>query len=267
MNSMPFVRCVGIGRAIWQNGLKKAYDWRMLCILEGDGVLELEGERLQTGADQLYVIPPGTAFRVCASEDQTIAVVNFDSSSAYAHIAEPVLSVDSGAFEADRLLQSGPIPFLTDSIYEVTSAERTLFEELYQLYLRDDLDRELKSFLLSGELMHIFSRVLRNTKQAKPVPAAVYQYILERACDKLTLEQAALELNYSPSYIEKLLRKHYGTSFRQLVVDTRLKKALWLLENTSDSCAQIAAQLGFYSSQHFTQSFKKKYHRTPKQCR
>lgn len=37
MDCLPFVRCVGIGTGIYQNETQKAYDWRMICVLEGEG--------------------------------------------------------------------------------------------------------------------------------------------------------------------------------------------------------------------------------------
>lgn len=267
MQSMPFVRCVGIGTAIRQNSLKKAYDWRMLCILQGDGTLELDGRMLRTQPNQLYLIRPGVAYRVFASEAQRIAVINFDTTSEFAHLGEPVLSVDAAAFCSKKILPSAPLPFWTDFIYGVSAGELALCEELYRLYLRGDLDKDVKRYLLSAKLAYLFTCVLPNAKKPDLASSRIYRYILEHAGEKLTVEGVAQHFSYSPSYVEKLLRRHYSTSFRQLILETRLQKALWLLENTSDSCAQIAATLGFYSSQHFTQAFKKRFGRTPSQYR
>lgn len=267
MQSMPFVRCVGIGTAIRQNCLKKAYDWRMLCILQGDGTLELEGRMLHTQPNQMYLIRPGTAYRVFASDAQRIAVINFDTTSEYAHLREPVLSVDAAAFCPEKILPSAPLPFWTDFVCEASSGELALCEELYRLYLRGDLEKDVKQYLLSAKLAYLFTCVLPTAKKPDLVSSQIYRYILEHASEKLTAEGVARHFNYSPSYVEKLLRRHYGTSFRQLILETRLQNALWLLENTSDSCVQIAAALGFYSSQHFTQAFKKRFGRTPSQLR
>lgn len=267
MESLPFVRCVGIGTGVYQNSTKKAYDWRMICVLEGKGSLELEKETLQTEPGQLFLIPPGRAYRVCSAGDQKIAVINFDTDGSFCQITEPVLSVDAGAFSEPLRLVTPAIACLSEAVYRLPSAELPLLEELYGLYLRQDPDPSRKRFVLGARFAYLLSKVLDPVKKPGRLAAEVYQYTVEHACEKLTVDAVARRFHYSGSYVEKLLHREYNTGFRQLILDTRLKKALWLLENTSDSCEQIALGLGFCSSQHFSNAFFKKYGRTPRQCR
>ena len=265
METIPFVRCVGIGTGVYQENEKKAYDWRLICILQAEGTLLLEGQFLQTLPGDLFLIRPGTAYRVCSGKEQSIAVINFDTTSEYSHITEPVLSVDAVSFQPESCLASKQIPLFPGNIFRIATGELELFSELYRLYLREDILTAQKNFLLSAGLLHILSKVLAPAEKPRSAADDVYGYVLENACQKLTVEQVAKRFNYSCSYVEKLLRRNYQTSFRQLMIDTRLKKALWLLENTSDSCEQIAFQLGFCSSQHFSQTFRKRYGRSPRQ--
>ncbi|MBQ4515362.1 MAG: AraC family transcriptional regulator [Clostridia bacterium] len=267
MHNLPFVRCVGIGTAIYQNELKMAYDYRMICILSGDGFVEIDKERLNTRAGDIYIINPGTSYRVRSFENQEIAVVNFDTTYEYAHIKEPVLSVNADTFKADEIILTPPVDFVKNKIYKVSAADAELLEELYQTYLRDDIYDELKSFLLSSKLLYIISKMLTTPKKSRSVASDIYNYILDNACGKITTESVAQAFNYSTSYVEKILRRNYDISLKQLVLDTRLKKAIWLLENTSLSCWEISSQLGFYSSQHFAQMFKKKYGQNPSDVR
>lgn len=267
MESLPFVRCVGIGTGVYQSVTKKAYDWRMICVLEGKGILELAGKTLETLPGQLFLIPPGMAYRACSPLNQRIAVVNFDTDGTFAHIVEPVLSVDAAAFEEDKLLATPPIACLGETTYTFPAAEIPLLEELYGLYLRQDPDPGRKRFVLGARFAYLLSKVLDPVKKPSRIAAEIYQYTVEHACEKLTVETVARQFNYSSFYVEKLLHREYDTGFRQLILETRLKKGLWLLENTSDSYEQIALQLGFCSSQHFSNAFFKKYGRTPRQCR
>lgn len=267
MESLPFVRCVGIGTGVYQNETKKAYDWRMICVLEGKGSLELDAEILQTEPGQLFLIPPGMAYRVCSPQSQKIAVVNFDTDSTFCQISGPVLSVDASVFAEEQRLNTKPVSCLPDVLYRLPSADLPLLEELYGIYLRQDSDPGRKSFVLGARLAYILSKVLDFAKKPGRLAAEIYRYTVEHACEKLTVDAVACRFNYSRSYVEKLLRREYHIGFRQLILETRLKKALWLLENTSDSCEQIALGLGFCSSQHFSNAFFKKYGRTPRQCR
>lgn len=263
MNTLPFVRCVGIGTHVCQRAYKKAYDYRLICILCGDGYIEIDGAVYSTTVNQVYIVSPGTVFRVRSTENQKIAVINFDCTYDHSHLTDPILSVDAETFNSDKILKTDPIPFIRKTIYDILSSDADLFEEMYRIYLRDDMETEFKNFMLSSRLAYVISKILYSGEKMDDVAYEVYRYILDNVCRKLTVECVAKSFNYSPSYIEKLLRKNYNTSFKQLILETRLKKAIWLLENTSLSCSEISSQLGFYSSQHFTQTFKKKYHKKP----
>lgn len=266
MYSLPFVRCVGIGTSIYQDKLKKAYDYRMIYIIKGNGIMEIDDKVLNTDTNSIYIISPGTPYRVCSSENQQIAVINFDTNYDYSHIEKPVLSVDVDLFNDDEIL-STPFPeFLKDSSFKVSATCTELFEEIYQTYLRDDISGDMKNFLLSSKLIYIFSKAL-TLKTISSTSAEIYNYIINNASKKITAKDIGQEFNYSGSYIEKLLRKDYNTSLKQLILDTRLKKSMWLLENTSLTISEISHQLGFHSSQHFTEMFKKKFRRLPSQIK
>ncbi len=263
MGQMPYVRCVGIGTDVYQNEVKKAYDWRMICVICGEGSIEIENKKYIAKANTLYVIKPGAAFRVCSGKKQKIAVVNFDVSYEHSYIKEPVLSVDAQQFKNDEMLKCSHKSFLDDTVYTISASDTDLFEEMYQVYLRDDLAGDVKDFVLSSKFAYIMSKALCGGKKGDNLSSLVYKYIVDNVYKKLTAESVARHFNYSASYIEKILRRSYNISFRQLIIETRLKKALWLLENTSLSCSEISSRLGFYSSQHFTQMFRKKYGKNP----
>lgn len=263
MNELPFIRCVGIGTSVFQKKRKKAYDYRMICILSGEGTLEIGIIKYKTKQNQIYIIKPGTEFRVCSGTGQKIAVINFDTTQEFSHIKETVLSVDTDLFEKKFIIKTNEIHFLKDTVYEIPYINLYLFEEMYGIYLREDLEAELKNFMLSSTFVYILSKAASNEKNTDTLPFLIYKYIIDNAYQKLTVEMVAQMFHYSPSYIEKILRKNYNTSFRQLIIDTKMKKAVWMLQNTSLSCAEIASQLGFYSGQHFTQMFKNKYNKKP----
>lgn len=267
MNSLPYVRCVGIGDAIYQQNFKKAYDSRLICVMSGEGAVEIADEKYRAVQGSVFIITPGTKYRVRSGKNQKIAVINFDTDYSFSHIEEPVLSVDEKGFVADEILKCESISFLTKEEHSIGSSDLDLFEELYRIYLREDMDRQIRSFALSAKLAYIISKIITQGEKTEGISADIYKYIVDNACEKLTAEGVAKKFNYSASYIEKLLRKNYNISFRQLIIETRLKKALWLLENTSMSCSEISSSLGFYSAQHFTQMFRKKYNLKPTDLR
>ena len=164
MKELPFVRCVGFGTAVFQRIRKKAYDYRMICILCGDGIVEIDSRQYKTSKNQIYIINPGTEYRVCSEKNQKITVINFDTTYKFSHIKDPVLSVDTNMFENRFIISTENIKFLTDTVYEISYTDLDLFEEMYGIYLREDLDIELKNFMLSSKLAYILSKALDNKK-------------------------------------------------------------------------------------------------------
>lgn len=267
MHSLPYVRCVGIGTDIYQNEFKKAYDSRMICVMSGEGTIEIGAHKYSVKSGDVFIITPGTKYRVRSKIGQKTAVVNFDTSYNFSHITEPVLSFDADGFVAEKMLECESISFLTKADYSVRNGDLDLFEELYRAYLREDMEADVKNFVLSSKFSYIISKLITHSEKTDGISSDVYKYIIDNVCEKLTAESVAKHFNYSPSYIEKLLRRNYNISFRQLIIETRLKKALWFLENTSKSCSEISSELGFYSAQHFTQMFRKKYNMKPTDLR
>ena len=263
MKALPYIRCVGIGTDVYQEKFKKAYDSRMICVISGEGRVEIDDKKYSAVKGSVFAITHGTKYRVRSKKNQKIAVINFDTDYTFSHITEPVLSVDEDTFCASEILKCENVEFLTGETFSVGNAELDLLEEMYHTYLRDDMTKDKKDFTLSAQFVYIVSKILTGGKKASGTAVDVYNYIVDNVCEKLTAESVAKEFNYSASYIEKLLRKNYNISLRQLIIETRLKKALWLLENTSQSCSEISSELGFYSAQHFTQMFRKKYGQKP----
>ena len=264
MNYNPFVRCVGIGTHVFQNTKTKAYDHRLICILNGFGEIYINDRLYKTEPCQLYFISPGTPYRVCCSENQEIAVINFDTDYTHSHLTEPILSVDSARFNSCDILNGTDAPLMREQM-NIHNEDLKLLYQLYDTYFRGDVEPELKNYAITAEFCYLISRALLYEKDGKPTASsfAIYKFIIDNAHMKITVNDIAKHFNYSNSYIEKTLRKNYNMSFKQLIIETRLKKSLWLLENTELSCGEIAARLGFSSGQHFSAAFLKKYKKRP----
>ena len=269
MEALPYVRCVGIDTHVYQNSVMKSYDYRMIFIISGEGKIMIENNTYATKDNQIYIICPGTRFRVCSGVSQKIAVVNYDGNFDYSHISEPVLSVDEENFDSEKIMHTPKLPFSDEFLTVMDEECVKAVEQMYNTYLRNDISTKHKAVMLASQLMYIWMKVVdfSHYRKSETKAASIYGYILENAAGDLKLTYVAEKFNFSTSYIEKTLRKNYRTSFKQLIISTRLKKALWLLENSSLSCSEIASQLGFYSSQHFSMMFKEKYGKNPSEVR
>ncbi|MCR5671696.1 MAG: AraC family transcriptional regulator [Butyrivibrio sp.] len=79
----------------------------------------------------------------------------------------------------------------------------------------------------------------------------------------LTLPELAKRVNLGIRQTERLLNKHYNLTFNQKKAEARMSAALLLLRETKKSIAEISEELGFSTSEHFSNAFKKYYQATP----
>ncbi len=155
------MRCVGIGTHVYQSEPKKAYDYRLICVLKGSGMIYIENEAFHTEPCQLYFIDPGKTYRVCSEENQDIAVINFDTTYEYSHLSDPIISDNSDSFRNSDIIKTERIPFVRDRMH-LSYDELSLVYRLYDAYLRCDLEKEVKDFYLSSQLSYLIARATLN---------------------------------------------------------------------------------------------------------
>lgn len=94
--------------------------------------------------------------------------------------------------------------------------------------------------------------------QLSPLVRRARQLIQEQyAVRELTLESFAHTLQVSPVYLSRTLKKELGTSFVAFITQTRIRKAIQLLNSTDLSIHDIAEQVGYDSQHYFSTAFKK----------
>lgn len=72
---------------------------------------------------------------------------------------------------------------------------------------------------------------------------------------------------YPDYYISRLLKKHTGLNFKQLLQKRKLQQAVYLLENTILSVEQIMERIGYENSSYFYRKFRAQYGCSPKEYR
>ena len=83
------------------------------------------------------------------------------------------------------------------------------------------------------------------------------QFIEENYTRKLTLNEVAEHIYVSQWHLSKLLNKHTGQNFSELLNGVRIKAAKELLSDPSLRIGDIAEKVGFVDMAHFSRVFKK----------
>lgn len=97
----------------------------------------------------------------------------------------------------------------------------------------------------------------------KMMIVSTFKYI-DECYDKATLNEIAEKLKQPNYKLSKLIKKHTGMNFKQLLQEKRLSKAAELLEFSSYSINQIMELIGYENPTYFYNIFKEKYGITPR---
>ncbi len=92
----------------------------------------------------------------------------------------------------------------------------------------------------------------------------LHDYIMKNIRnDKINLGNIAKEMNYSPSSIQKKVKRLTNKSVSQFVREFRLEYAKQLIEQEAASIKEIAFLSGFHSHAYFSRCFREYYGTTP----
>lgn len=83
------------------------------------------------------------------------------------------------------------------------------------------------------------------------------EYMKENYNKKLTLCQVADHIYISQWHLSKLLNKHMGVNFSEILNGIRIKEAKRLLEDPALRVGEIGEMVGFVDMAHFSRVFKK----------
>ena len=97
-------------------------------------------------------------------------------------------------------------------------------------------------------------------------PDDIVRYINDNF-DKIDLSDTALHFGYSKCQLYRIIKKHAGYTFTELVRNLRMQRARHYLLNTHLPIKNIAYLLGIDSAEHFTRMFTKYRGMTPKEYR
>lgn len=82
-----------------------------------------------------------------------------------------------------------------------------------------------------------------------------------------SLQDLANQLHLSVSQTQRMIKNHYGVSFREKLIQTRIDAAKRFLRDTALSLETIAEQVGYHSYNGFFETFYSKVGKTPSEYR
>jgi AraC-like DNA-binding protein len=95
----------------------------------------------------------------------------------------------------------------------------------------------------------------------------ILEYIHNNYVNKISLEEIAGTINICTNECCRFFKKYMNATISAYILDYRIEKSLYLLDNTDLSITELAHNIGFSSGSYYTQVFRKKMGFTPIQYR
>lgn len=200
----------------------------------------------------------------------TPSVTHTEYSSATAPLSYALFAVDNLTFTQQNT--GGQKTFF----YDFLSDFDTLFEMLAVIERESTEQRPFWQYAIMNEFNNFMLLLLRNTQlvtlpfdsTAKPNSLSqIHLYLRSRYQDNITLDTLAELFFLNKYYIAHAFQKKYGLSIIKFLNTVRCNEAKGLLQNTDLSITEIAISVGYNSSSHFTECYKKIIGETPAQTR
>lgn len=234
----------------------------IVVVLQGSKTIYLDNREYVFQAGELFLVPSAIAIDVInqpdAKDNTYIALVLELSHNLLkrTRVAYPELVKD---VDLPDLNIKFDIP-LTSSliksfVYLVQSAIDTAIDN--SVYLDEHRVMELLLLLLNGEWRSQLLQILY------PDFLIQVNYLLYRDLAlPWTAAELARELNISISTLKRKL-KNYDLSFRQILTQARMNKAMQLLQQNKYTISEIALACGYHSSSRFATRFRQYYNLNP----
>lgn len=104
------------------------------------------------------------------------------------------------------------------------------------------------------------------SKLSKSVMEAV-KYMRKHYSEPISLESVSAEVHLKTDYLSRIFKEETGMNYTAFLAEIRLKKAAYLLNNTSERVQEIGKAVGYPNVSYFSTTFKKRFGLNPYEFR
>lgn len=142
---------------------------------------------------------------------------------------------------------------------------------VYSILRRQHNEERVLSISMGLLFLHLLNaaeqvRVSSENANSNMLILAVEKYIREEYRAG-TLNELAQRTGYSVPALSRLIKKHTGTTFKELQTKQRMEQVISLLRDTDLSIGEIAFSVGYENKSFFYKRFQKEYNMNPGQAR
>lgn len=261
----PFIRAAQIQPAILERtGLRKAYDYRLFCILENEGSVLIEDQNYPIQPNSVIILPPNTAYDF--QGQLKVAVLNFDITRRFSDNPQPIFPPRVAEFDPSLLFETQLLEGFDRPLVLHTngSTQNSIIQIVYSFNSQEPY-ADAKA---SAQLKLLFAELLTANEDPKDKKTEkVLIYIRMHAASIRSNEDVARVFGYHPVYLNDLIKCSTGKTLHAVITDAKLQMACQCLTETDETIESISYLAGFCSRTHFCTLFKKKLGLSPAKYR
>lgn len=239
--------------------------WHDCCeielVLAGCGTHSINGNSYAIEPGNLYLFTPSDCHSITMDEPIEVLSIMFEEELISEDLYTNVLALEmTGA----------------DLIAQLSPAQRISVKQYFSTIL-EELNSENKNPHISAYIEHLLNciviellRGIPNTSSRttdKQLMKEAILYLHHHYAEPITLTSLATHLHLTSSYLSTYFKANIGRSFKDYLIELRLRHACRLLVNTDLSVTDICFNCGFSSYSHFMRTFRAHYNTSPLQFR
>lgn len=259
----PFVRYAR-QRTIFNEEAKyvMAYDYRLFYVYSGIFEFDVDGTAFKVTSNKILIVPPAVKYWFVPENNAKMAVVNFDMDFENSEYDVAVKPDKEENFDHSKIISKN---IYNNEPMMLSCGEKALeqINEMIDLFISHDMNfREKMACLLKSIITYSISN--NNEVKTPELVKKVAKYIEENFSDNISNEDLHREFSYHPNYINHIFKKYKKMSIHEYIINYRLTKAAFLLNENPESISEIGYMCGFTSTSYFIKKFREKYGISPR---
>ncbi|MCC8126096.1 MAG: AraC family transcriptional regulator [Clostridiales bacterium] len=242
-------------------------------VLSGSITHRVEGKKLVVGSGELLFMNQHTEHEIlpCGADDLAINLIIMPTF--FEEVREMVGKENILAEFMVNVLQQEES--LAQYLYFPVAADlciQNLAENIvYSILCRQHNEERVLSISMGLLFLHLLNvaeqvQIPSEHENGNMLILAVEQYIHDEYRTG-TLNELALSTGYSAPALSRLIKKHTGTTFKELQAKRRMEQVVNLLRDTDQSINEIAVSVGYENQSFFYKRFQREFGMNPGEVR
>ncbi len=205
--------------------------------------------------------------------DGEIINLGFSSTSVTKHLPVCTSLLQLLLYPAFAIIGMAANPFPVDQILHDDGYVLSVLDLINDNYTNYSESNSLPMYVIKYQLISLILYIAHKhcLFDTEPSINHIVQKMLEIIShhynESNTLEIAARELSYTPSYLSQEFKKALGINYKEYLQQFRLDKAMYMLKTSDMKIIDISATVGYADHKFFAKIFKKHTGMTPSEYR